>query len=141
VANALTLDILTPTGPVAQAYGVQTVEVRVPGSQGALGILADHVPFMTLVVPGIVSFTANGKDVRLAVRNGFLEVDTSGRLTIMLDRVVKPEDVAVETLRARLAQLKVEFDASSKAGSEDRPEHRALANEFAWIEAQLALAA
>ncbi|MCX5678154.1 MAG: F0F1 ATP synthase subunit epsilon [Candidatus Omnitrophica bacterium] len=58
-----------------------------PGEIGYLGILADHAPLMTTLLPGKITLKdASGKTTALDSKtNGFLEI-IKNRATILLDQ-------------------------------------------------------
>lgn len=134
--QTLELEILTPTGALKEASGVHTPGVQLPGAMGELGILADHIPFLTPIVPGVVRFKADGKDFRIAVGNGFVEVSESGKLTVLTERAVQAGDVDVAEVRGRYEELKGELEAEGMKSIESEA-YGVLKGEFEWLEAQL----
>ena len=134
----LELEILTPTGPLREAHGVQTDGICLPGALGELGILADHIPFLTPIVPGIARFRADGKDHRFAIGSGFVEVSSEGKVTVLSDRVKRASEIDRAGVNERLTQLRQQLDIASK-GQTDTKEYRELEREYAWIEAQVRL--
>ena len=137
MSGQLILDVLTPTGPVAGAHEVRTAGVCVPGSQGELGILPDHIPFMTAIAPGVVSYAVDGESRKIAVNVGFLEVSQDGRLTILSDRVAVAKDVNAEATRTALAEVIAKLESEGKVQSTQEPAYVELLRERGWLEAQL----
>jgi F-type H+-transporting ATPase subunit epsilon len=137
MADDMKLDILTPLGP--RCEGVSVPGVEIPGIEGELGVLPHHEALVTAVVPGVVRYREGVKTVRLAVGAGFLEVDESGRVVILVEQAVAPDEVDAEAARRRLGQVKTEIDAYR--GAAEDPEHRKLHNERGFLEAQLRLIA
>ncbi len=143
MSGSISLQILTPLGSaVPPAEGskepresVEVPGVEVPGLYGELGVLPDHVPFITPVVPGVVRYREGETSERLAVGAGFVEVTEDGRVAIMIERAVRSADVKVAEVTARLKEVTAELD--KKTDAIDALEHRKLANEQAWLEAQL----
>lgn len=142
MADVLKLDILTPQGRLQMGEGtseaLEVAGVEVPGVLGELGILPRHIPFISPVVPGVVRFKAEGKDVRVAVGKGFVEVH-GDTVSILTNRVVKSEDVKSDEVKTELAEVKTQLQ--SMKDSIERPEHVQLAEKEAWLEAQLRAAA
>lgn len=139
MADTLKLDILTPHGKVsvgegATADGIEVPGVEVPGVLGELGILPKHIPFISPVNPGVVRFKAGGRDVRVAVGKGFVEVH-GNTVSVLTNRVAKPEDVKTEEVRRELAEVETELKAMKD--SIERPEYVEKAEKAAWLEAQL----
>jgi F-type H+-transporting ATPase subunit epsilon len=81
------LDILTPkrkvfSGPIASLVA--------PGELGYLGILSNHAPLVTTLVPGKVSFreSSGGTRVMQSVGKGLLEVQKN-QAVLLLDDVTE----------------------------------------------------
>ena len=65
------LSLTTPKGALVDA---DVEEVTAPGELGELGILPGHVPLMTALRPGVLSYKAKDHDGVVAVGQGFLQV-------------------------------------------------------------------
>lgn len=85
----LKLEIVTPE---CVAYSDDVDSVVVPGIEGELGILPMHVPLMTRVLPGELRVQKQGKEIHLAVGEGFLEV-TQERVAVLTDMAIKESDI------------------------------------------------
>ena len=136
MAATLKLDILTPLGAVRD--GVDVPGVEVPGVLGELGVLPQHEALITAVVPGIVRFREGSKTTRLAIGSGFLEVKEAGRVILLCDRVITPDEVDKAAVTKRLAQVKAEIERDRNFTVD---ELRPLEDERRWLEAQLRLVA
>lgn len=131
--STITLDILTPQG--ARRSGVEVPGVEVPGIAGELGILPEHVAFITPIVPGVVRYKEDGESRRLAVGSGFLEVTGDGRVSVLTERAKSPEEIDVNAAQARLGEVSAAL--SKDQGPIDAIEHRKLVDEQRWLEAQI----
>lgn len=131
--TTIQLDILTPLGP--KRHGVVVPGVEVPGLLGELGVLPEHVPFITPVVPGVVRFRDGGESVRIAVGAGFLEVTRDNRVVILVERALEVSEI--DANKAREDLKRVQADLSHDLGSIDAAEHRKLVTEQGWLEAQI----
>jgi F-type H+-transporting ATPase subunit epsilon len=87
--NTLRLDIVTPE---ARTFSGSVQMVVVPGVDGELGILPDHMPLMTQLVPGELRYTTSEGEVVLAVGEGFLEV-LPDRISVLTDMAVVEADI------------------------------------------------
>src|SRR5713226_7794438 len=67
----LKLEIVTPE---AKTYSDDVDMVVIPGVEGELGVLPQHVPLMTQLKPGELKITKQGQDSYLAVGEGFVEI-------------------------------------------------------------------
>lgn len=135
--TTLELQILTPSGAVDGADGVSTTGVYLPGVQGEIGILPQHIPFLTPLRPGVVRFSVDGQERRFAVGGGFVEV-SSGNVTVLSDRVVGVDEVEDAELRSAYQDCEARLKAKAKENTETE-EFRAIEREFDWLQAQLQL--
>lgn len=132
-ATTIKLDILTPLGP--KRRGVEVTGVEIPGLNGELGVLPDHVPFVTPVIPGVVRFREGEESVPIAVGAGFLEIGGDGRVAILVERALDASEVDVAA--ARQALTRVSGELAHQHDSIDAVEHRKLVMEQGWLEAQI----
>lgn len=90
-----------------------------PGSEGQLGILANHAPLMTELSPGEVLATlADGRTTaHIIISGGFLEIAPGGgRTTILADHAERADEIDITRAEADLAaarQMLAEADAGS----------------------------
>ncbi|WP_182049443.1 ATP synthase F1 subunit epsilon [Changpingibacter yushuensis] len=76
------VEVVAPAGPIWQGEAGQ---VRVPASDGELGILAGHTPVMALLSTGQVHVSGEGiPDTAIDVVGGFVTVDAD-RVYILVD--------------------------------------------------------
>jgi F-type H+-transporting ATPase subunit epsilon len=127
------LDILTPLGP--KRDGVEVPGVEVPGIEGEMGVLPHHESLITAVVPGVIRFREGAKSTRIAVGAGFLEVKESGRVIVLVERALEPDEIDVEKAKRDREDAKRELDAYR--GAVGTAEYHHLANALAWAEARI----
>jgi F-type H+-transporting ATPase subunit epsilon len=101
--------------PEKTAFESDAVSVNLPGTEGYLGIWADHAPLVTALVPGVVTVReherGNVGDAKfLAVSGGFVEIahneviilsdtcEAAGEID--LERAKKARDRAMARLKA-----------------------------------------
>jgi len=89
MANTLRLEIVTPQATV---YSEDVDMVTLPGVEGQMGILPQHVRLMTQLVPGEMIVRKDGQDRFLAVGEGLIEV-TGDRVAIVTDMAVAAENI------------------------------------------------
>ena len=135
--NKISLDILTPMG--AKQSDLEVPGVEVPGLQGEMGVLPEHVPFVTPLVPGVVRYREGETDRRLAIGAGMLEISEIGRVSILTERALFADEVDSPAVFERLKV--VTSTLAEDYGPIDAVEHRKLATEQMWLEAQLRAAA
>jgi F-type H+-transporting ATPase subunit epsilon len=93
----LKLEIVTPE---AKIFSDDVDIVYIPGVDGELGVLPQHIPLMTMIKPGELRVTAHGKETFMAVGEGFVEV-TLDSVTVLTDMAV--EDQAIDEGAAEAA--------------------------------------
>jgi len=93
----LRLEIVTPE---AKAYSEDVDMVTVPGAEGELGILPQHVPLLTAIKPGELRVLKDGKETWLAVGEGFVEI-TQERVIVLTDMAL--EDTQIDEAAAQAA--------------------------------------
>jgi F-type H+-transporting ATPase subunit epsilon len=115
MSRTLKLEIITPE---ATAYSEDVDMVTLPGVEGQLGILPDHVPLMTELVPGEIIVQKSGHDRFLAVGEGLVEI-TGDRVAILTDMAVAAENIdeakAEEARQRAAARLREKLSAEEIA--------------------------
>jgi len=114
MAATYTVDLLTPEKTVLSA---EVVSMVAPGSEGFLGVLANHAPLITALRPGPLTLRhPDGRVEVLSVSGGFLEVSRN-RAVVLADAVERPEEIdvtraeaAAGRARQRLKENAVDLD-------------------------------
>jgi F-type H+-transporting ATPase subunit epsilon len=110
--------LTTPRGALVDA---EVDEVTAPGDLGEMGILPGHVPLMTALRPGVLSYKAKDHDGIVAVGQGFLQVAPlpgSGndntdrdRVLVLVDQAMAAGDIDREAAGRELAGADKELAA------------------------------
>jgi len=115
MANTLRLEIITP---VATVFSEDVEMVTLPAVEGEIGILPQHVPLMTQMVPGEMVVRQNGQDRFLAVGEGLVEI-TGDHVAILTDLAIAAENIdeamAEEARQRAQARLKEKLSAEEVA--------------------------
>lgn len=85
----LKLEIVTPE---AKTFSGDVSSVVIPGALGEMGILPQHVPLMTKILPGELRIVRDGVEERLAVGEGFVEI-TQESVSVLTDMAVAESDI------------------------------------------------
>ena len=129
MAKSFTISIVTPE---KEAFVSDVVSVILPGSEGYLGIWANHAPLVSGVEPGIVALKLNdaGAMKYLSVTNGFVEV-SNNTVNLMVDSSEDAGEIdvaraqeALERARERLKSLETAIDKERAALAADRARAR-----------------
>ncbi len=102
------LDIVTP---VRLLLSEEVDEVTIPGSEGYLGILPGHLPLLTLLGTGVLSYRKGNQKIVFACSGGFAEV-LPDRVIITASTIERPEEIDVA--RARASKESAERKLTSK---------------------------
>jgi len=115
MSSTLRLEIITP---VATVFSEDVEMVTLPGVEGELGILPQHVPLMTQMVPGEMVVRKNGQDRFLAVGGGLVEI-TGDHVAILTDLAIAAENIdeamAEEARQRAQARLREKLSAEEVA--------------------------
>lgn len=123
MAATYTLDVVTPERIMLSELVTQTIA---PGSEGQLGILANHAPLMTELAPGEVTATlADGRTTaHIVISGGFMEVAPGGgQTTILADFAERADEIDRTRAEADLAAAR-QMLAEADAGSDQQTEAR-----------------
>ncbi|CDO57696.1 similar to Saccharomyces cerevisiae YDL004W ATP16 Delta subunit of the central stalk of mitochondrial F1F0 ATP synthase [Geotrichum candidum] len=81
------------------------VQVNIPSTAGDLGILADHVPTIQQLRPGLVEvIESTGFSKQFFVSGGFATVSEGSNLAINVVEAYAPEDFSPEAVKSLLAE-------------------------------------
>ena len=90
--STFNLKVVAPAGQVLD----QEVEFAVlPSEEGELGILANHAPLIASLEAGIIRYTEEGKEKKLAVSGGFVEV-VNNKVSVLANAAEKAENIDVD---------------------------------------------
>jgi F-type H+-transporting ATPase subunit epsilon len=117
MANAgqanLHLDVVTPTRLVVSE---RVTEVVAPGSEGYFGVLPDHIPFITTLKAGTLTYWKGKDEHHLAVARGYAEV-RGDRLSVLADAAEAADEIDVA--RAERARERAERRLAEWASGSD----------------------
>ncbi len=108
----LRFELATPTRLVVSE---DVEEVVAPGTEGYFGVLPGHVPFLTSLQSGEVSYRVGRDEQYLAVSGGFAEV-RGDRVIVLAENAERPEEIDRE--RAERARQRAERRLAGKTAEE-----------------------
>jgi F-type H+-transporting ATPase subunit epsilon len=123
----LKLEIVTPERRVLD---VEAEYVSLPTASGEAGILPNHAPLISVLRPGVISYTNRSANEHLAVSSGFAEVN-SDTVSVLVDSAETADDIDRNAARAALDTAERALtsagltDADSALRSQDTLEHAA----------------
>ena len=99
MSETIQVDIVTPEKKIFSENNV--LSVNVPGIEGDLEILSNHIPIITFLKPGRVNIEAEGSKKSFFISDGVLEFN-SNVLTILVSEIfdtVVIDNTTLEYLR------------------------------------------
>lgn len=123
--------LLTIVTPEKIFYEDEITSLIAPGSEGYLGVLTDHAPLITGLVPGKLTVKdENNQEVHFAISGGFMEV-FKNQVTILADSIEFIQDIdieraqrALERARQRLRSKEKDIDIPRAVAAMKRAENR-----------------
>ena len=127
----LGVNLVTPRGVVAHT---DADSVQAPGELGEFELLPGHVPLLTALKPGVLTIGAKTR-TRYAVSSGYLRVDPTGAIEVLVEQAVLGGEIDVDKARAELKDAEAEL---TKWG--DKPtdgDWKVAVNRVAWAQARI----
>ncbi|HYL60053.1 MAG TPA: ATP synthase F1 subunit epsilon [Candidatus Acidoferrales bacterium] len=110
MAASFQLRLVTPTGIVFEGV-VQEVVAKSP--LGQFGVLADHINFITSLVPGVLSARLDDGSLRNWVVSGGLAEVKAGVMTVLASGAEEPEDMDASKAAAEVQAADEKFSSLS----------------------------
>lgn len=127
----LGVNLVTPTGVVAHT---DADSLQAPGELGEFELLPGHVPMLTALRPGVLTIGTKSRS-RYAVSSGYLRVDPSGAVEVLVEQAQPAAGVDAEAAKRDLAAAEAEL-----ARWGDRPldgDYVNLRQQAGWARARL----
>jgi F-type H+-transporting ATPase subunit epsilon len=106
------LSIVTPEQVF---YEGEVSSLIIPGSEGYLGVLTDHAPLITAVIPGKLTVKDDSmQEIILSVTHGFFEV-SSNTASLLVDAVEFAGRIDLERARRALERAQQRLAESPSA--------------------------
>src|SRR5258708_9513051 len=123
VAATFQFRLITPTGVV---FDASVEEVSAIGPLGQFGVLAEHINFITSLVPGVLDARLpDGRTMRWVVSGGLAEVK-DGVLTVLASSAETPESVDAGAAAAEVQEADKKFSSLSYYDLDYAPAQDAL---------------
>jgi F-type H+-transporting ATPase subunit epsilon len=101
----LGVNLVTPRGVVAHT---DADSVQAPGELGEFELLPGHVPMLTALRPGVLTIGTKAR-ARYAVASGYLRVDPSGAVEILVEQAMPTVDIDADAAKKDLAAAEAEL--------------------------------
>ncbi len=130
----LAVNLVTPKGVLAHT---DADSVQAPGELGEFELLPGHVPLLSALKPGVLTIGTKAR-AQFAVGPGYLRVDPSGAVEILVEQALPSANIDLEAARKDLASAE---DELARWG--DKPmdgDHTNLLARADWARARIAAA-
>lgn len=131
LSTSLDVNLVTPKGVVAHQ---SASGLTAPGELGEFELLPGHVPFLAALKPGVLTISDKSR-TRYAVSSGYLRVDPTGAIEVLVEQAVLGGEIDVDKARADLKDAEAEL---AKWG--DKPtdgDWKVAVHRVAWAQARL----
>ena len=103
------LELVTPQRTIVNE---SVDKIILPGIEGEMCILPEHVPLLTIMDSGILSYTSNDHTSSFAVHEGYVQID-SGSVRVLVELAEKPEDIDIDRAKEAEKNAKKKLSAPS----------------------------
>lgn len=108
MARLLTCEIVTPEKRVCDA---QATLVVVPGIEGEMGVLPQHMPLMTPLGSGEVRVTYEDESKETyAISGGYAQIRPDDKVIVLADNAIKADDIDLTIVDGQIGKLSYEID-------------------------------
>lgn len=102
MADTMQFDLVSPERKLASG---EVTEVRVPGADGDLTVMAGHAPLIATLRPGILVVVGPKGTEDYAVTGGFVQVEATG-VTVLAERGVPKAELTPAIHAEMMAEAK-----------------------------------
>jgi len=111
----LKLEIVTPEKRVLAA---EVDSVTLPTASGESGILPNHASLVSVLKPGLLSYSIKGSTEKLAVSAGFVEV-SDNKVAVLVDLAEAADEIDAAEARSARDQAEKALATAGQAAVED----------------------
>lgn len=107
MADKLNFSLVSPE---RELFAGAVDQVDIPGTEGDLGIFANHSPLMAAIRTGVVTVYNDNAQTQYFIQGGFADVTADG-LTVLAERATPMSDIDNDALRADLERIEASLGA------------------------------
>jgi F-type H+-transporting ATPase subunit epsilon len=105
--------------PEKLLFSGDVTQVDLPGTEGDMGVLAQHAPLVTSLRPGILVIHGESGALRVVIDGGFAEVGPTG-LTVLADMAVPVDEFDVAVLAGTIKDTEEDVADEKDAWKRDK---------------------
>jgi len=106
----LKLEVVSPHGEVVSE---DVDEVSAQGSEGDFGVFPGHVPFITTLKIGMLTYRKGSENKYVFVNSGYAEVSPD-KVIVLADSAERSEDIDVERAKAAMQRAEERLKQAEK---------------------------
>lgn len=111
MADTMQFDLVSPEKKLAS---VEASMVELPGMEGDLAAMPDHVPLLTTLRPGKIRVHAGNDVTEYVVTGGFAEISAEGT-SVLAEQAMAPSDLSRDVLEGLAAEATSQLDGADEA--------------------------
>ncbi len=109
--------------PEKLLFSGDVTQVDLPGTEGDMGVLAQHAPLVTTLRPGILVIHGDSGALRVVIDGGFAEVGPAG-LTVLADMAVPADEFDVAVLAGTIKDTEEDVADEKDEWKRDKLAHK-----------------
>ena len=110
MADPISLEVITATDTAVRE---DILELYIPAYYGEAGILSNHLPYISILKFGEISYLdLNKQNNYLYIENGFMEV-RNNKIVIISDMTIKSEDLDPDQINNSLSAINSKIKSAS----------------------------
>ena len=115
MSDTIQVDIVTPEKKIFSENSI--LSVTVPGIEGDMGILNNHIPIITFLRPGTIQIQAQNKDSSFFISDGVLEF-SNNVLTILASEIYDLATIELDTINKLKAESKEKMQKENQSDND-----------------------
>jgi F-type H+-transporting ATPase subunit epsilon len=115
MSDTIQVDIVTPEKKIFSENSI--LSVTVPGIEGDMGILHNHIPIITFLRPGTIQIQAQNKDSSFFISDGVLEF-SNNVLTILASEIYDLATIDSNTIDKLKAESKENMQKENQSDND-----------------------
>ena len=115
MSDTIQVDIVTPEKKIFSENNIMSVTV--PGIEGDMGILNNHIPIITFLRPGTIQIQAQNKDSSFFISDGVLEF-SNNVLTILASEIYDLATIEPDTINKLKAESKEKMQKENQSDND-----------------------
>jgi F-type H+-transporting ATPase subunit epsilon len=115
MSDTIQVDIVTPEKKIFSENNI--LSVTVPGIEGDMGILNNHIPIITFLRPGTIQIQAQNKDSFFFISDGVLEF-SNNVLTILASEIYDLATIEPDTINKLKAESKEKMQKENQSDND-----------------------